>query len=108
MMDTLGLWYKVHNSGAFDVMKDTAWWMAGYQDRFRRLSRDEMTTRADELATYAGATLGALIEGGIVKFVNEPVIPKFVKSTYDPINQDIEQAVLDRMEATLKKDMPGE
>jgi hypothetical protein len=104
MRDTLGLWIKLHNSGSYETLKDTAWWMAGYQDMHRRKSRDELNQITDELATFAGAAIGTLIEQGILKFVNEPVIPQLVTSTFDPINQDIEQAVLDRMEAGMKKD----
>jgi len=60
--------------------------------------------RSDELISYAVATIGQLIDGKILQFVQEPEIPQIVLSTYDPINQDVEQAVIDRMEATLEQE----
>lgn len=103
LKEALELWFKAQNSGAAAILADAAWWMTKFQDRMGRMSRAEAVARTDELQSYAIAALGLLMEKGIVQFTKEPEIPKLVKSTHDPINRDIEQAILDRLAASMKE-----
>jgi hypothetical protein len=77
--------------------------MTTLSDPHNRLTRQEANDKADEYASFAIATIGMLLDRGIIKFAQEPDIPKIVTSGWDPINDDITQAVLDRLEATLHK-----
>lgn len=105
--DALVLWMKMHHSGASPVVMDTAWWMTQFMDQQRRLSMNESAERTSELFSFAVATMGQLMDKGIIKFVKEPELPtKIVTSTHDPINEDITAALLKRMEAGLGKDAP--
>jgi hypothetical protein len=108
MRDAIKLWVLMHHSGAYPLVNDTAWWMTQFMDLNRRMARDEAVQRSNELVSYFIATFGQLLDKGIIQFTSEPEIPKIVTSSYDPINQDIEQALLDRMEAGLKKDEADE
>lgn len=106
--DTMSLWLKMHFSGALATVADSSWWMTRFMDRQGRLTRAESENRADELASFAVATVGMLLDSGILQFTKEPETPKLVTSTYDPINDDIHQAILDRMEAGMDTLHDGE
>ena len=99
--DSMSLWMKIHHGGAYQVLLDDSWWMTQYMDQSRRMTRGEAQMRSDELISYGVAVIGQLMDKHIIQFVTEPEIPVFVTSTYDPINQDVEQAVIDRMEAAF-------
>lgn len=103
LRDALELWFKMANSGGMSEIADTAWWMTRYQDRNNRMSKDEASSRSDELASFAVATVGALINKGILQFKTEPAIPKLVTSTFDPDRDAIDKALLARMEASMKE-----
>jgi hypothetical protein len=102
--DTLGLWMRLYHSGATATIKDASWWMSRFTDKYGRLPREEAVAKSDELSCFAIATIGLLLDQGILKFTKEPAIPKLVTSDYDPGNEGITKAILDRMEAALKKD----
>lgn len=104
--DALQLWMKMHHSGASPMVMDTAWWMTQFMDQQRRLSMMESHERSSELFSFAVATIGQLMDKGIIQWVKEPEIPQVVISTHDPINHDIDAAVLKRMEAGLRKETP--
>lgn len=104
MRDSLLHWYKMANSGAVPIIADTAWWMTRFMDKFGRMSRPEAQERSDELTSYAIAAIGLLLDDGILQYRNEPTAPNLVTSTYDPGNAEVTQAILDRLEATLKED----
>ncbi len=104
LRDNVALWLSMFQSGATHHVTDTAWWMTRYMDRHGRMSKAEVTQRSEELQAFAIATIGILMDKKILSFVKEPEIPKLITSTADPINDDITQAILDRMEAGLKKD----
>ena len=100
--DTVRLWFKMKNSGSSALIQETAWWMTRLMDPHGRQSRVEANVQSDELSSFAIATMGVLMDLGIIKFVKEPEIPKFVTSDYDPGNEDVIRAMLERMEATFK------
>jgi hypothetical protein len=104
LRDTLKLWMGMNVSGAFTAIQDTSWWMTRLTDRYGRLSKEETNQKSDEYTCYAIATIGALMDKGILQFVTPPETPDIVTSDYDPGNKDIVQAILDRMEATLDND----
>ena len=104
LKDTLELWFKMYAAGGTALVKETAWWMTRLHDRYGRLSRDETTQRADELSCYAIATIGTLIDQGVLQFAKEVEIPKIMIPGEDPGNDPITQALLERLEATLKED----
>lgn len=106
LRDTLTLWFKLHNTGGLGIVKDTAWWMTRLQDQYARLTKEETDQQVDQLASYAVATIGLLVDQGILKFNKEVDIPKIFLSTDDPNGEDdpVLKAILERMEATLKED----
>lgn len=104
LKDTLKLWFKMYATGGTPIIQDTAWWMVRLQDRYGRLTKEETSHKTDELTCYAIATIGALIDQGILAFAKEAAIPDIQIPGEDSGNDPITQALLDRLEATLKED----
>lgn len=105
LRDTLTLWFRLHNAGGLHIVKDTAWWMARLQDQYARMSKEETDQQVDQLASYAVATIGLLIDQGVLQFAKEVEVPKILLSDEDPdADEDpVLKAILERMEATLKE-----
>jgi len=106
LRDTLTLWFKLHATGGLPVVKDTAWWMSRLQDQFGRLSKDETDRKVDELASYAVATIGLLIDQGVLAFAKDAEIPTILLNDQevDEEKEAIARALLERLEATFKED----
>jgi len=108
LRDTLLLWFKLHATGGLPMVKDTAWWMSRLQDQYGRLTKEETDQKVDELASYAVATIGILIDKGVLAFAKEAEVPTILLSHEAPdsdgTQEAITKALLERLEASFKED----
>lgn len=102
LKDSMSLWFSAHASGASEYINDAAWWMTSFMDKPHRMSRQEAEQRTDELASFAVAVLGQLIDNKVVQWVTEPEIPELRTSTHDLLDE-VDEGVLDRLDATLEE-----
>jgi hypothetical protein len=103
LKDTLELWFKMYATGGTPLIQDTSWWMTRMQDRYGRLSKEDTLQKCDELTCFAIATIGTLIDKGVLRFSKEATIPDIlVGAPGDPGNDPITQALLERMEAMFE------
>jgi len=107
LRDAMTLWLQMQHSGAGDSVADTAWWMTRFMDPHGRKNKTETDIRHNELTSFAVAAIGELLASGTIDFVNQPEIPVLVTQDQGLID-DVDQGVLDRLEASLKKDGKNE
>lgn len=101
MRETFRLWHSVQASGSNDIIADSAWWMTHITDPKRRMSQEEYKEKSMVFQSYAVATLGQLMEQGIVQWVEEPDIPTMIIMS-DATLDDEETAAWEEYEAWVK------
>lgn len=104
LRDSLMLWFKMQSSGASAILEESSWWMTRFMDRNFQMNREEANLRSAELVSFAVASLGLLLDNGTIMFTKEPEIPTIVTSGFNPETVDIERAILDRLESSLRKE----
>lgn len=95
-------WLKMQNSGAIVPVFNDAWWMTRFMDPYSRKNKLETDVRHNELMSFAVAVVGDLIEDGYLQWTKEPQVPYIITSDHGLID-DVDQAVLDRLEASFNK-----
>jgi hypothetical protein len=102
--DSLKLWLQMAASGSSEIVDKLAWWMSKLHEHNSELTPVELYYLYASYVSFAIATVGTLLDHNIIAFVEEPVIPKLVTSTYDPKREMVDNAILERLEATLLKE----
>lgn len=103
LKEVLKLWITSQHNGTYETLADASWWMTQFQDPNRRMSRADQQARSDELISYGIAVIGQLLDQGIIAWKKDVPLPEFRTSTHG-LNDSVDQAILDRLEASLKDD----
>lgn len=102
MKAALENWMRMQSSGAIVPIFNDAWWMTRFMDPYARKNKLESDARHNELMSFAVAVVSDLVEDGYLQWSKEPAVPYIVTSDHGLID-DVDQAVLDRLEASFNK-----
>jgi hypothetical protein len=93
LADTLKLWFTAQATGAGETVQDAAWWMTQVIDPRRRLSQQETTKKTEEFVSFAVATIGLLVDEGLLAWNKEVEIPTLLTSTSDLLSDEENEMV---------------